>query len=484
MKLEFLQEPELEFGTGRHIDIRFGLMNYGPLDYGQVLAPNLIKVGIVGTPETVEGISLWLENCRSEIPAKLSKQPNLFPKFPGFNPDVGFHSSLLIDQQLQREIPPRLFEQLKTLSDSNSIIVQAVELFFHELSYLAEKMNGGVIICALPMELLDILELPNQESNGQEYDIDEEQENQLHLDLHHMLKARAMQLKTPIQIIRPSTYDETKLRKQKGHPERRRKIQDEATRAWNFHTALYYKASGVPWRIIRDASQLSTCYIGISFYKTLDNSRLLTSIAQVFNERGEGVIVRGGTAKLSKDDKQLHLQENDAFSLLDQALERYKQEHRHLPARVVVHKSSIYNIEEFTGFTQAALHQRVDSVELLNITHSSIRLFRKGAYPPLRGTFFNLENDSHILYTRGSIDFFSTYPGMYVPSPLLFHRELAEQTPKFLAEEILALTKMNWNNTQFDGGEPITLRAARQVGAILKYIGEHETVMPRYSFYM
>ncbi|RKH42426.1 hypothetical protein D7X12_15660 [Corallococcus sicarius] len=27
---------------------------------------------------------------------------------------------------------------------------------------------------------------------------------------------------------------------------------------------------------------------------------------------------------------------------------------------------------------------------------------------------------------------------------------------------------MNWNNTQFDGGEPITVRAARSVGDIMK----------------
>ena len=94
MRLNFLQEPELELGTGRHVDIRLGLMNYGPLDNEHPLAPREIKLGIVGTPETVEGVLGWLERCRSEIPAKPSRQPNLFPKFPGFNDEVGFHSSL------------------------------------------------------------------------------------------------------------------------------------------------------------------------------------------------------------------------------------------------------------------------------------------------------------------------------------------------------------------------------------------------------
>jgi len=38
MNVDFLREPELEFGAGRHIDIRFGLMHYGPLDFASALA--------------------------------------------------------------------------------------------------------------------------------------------------------------------------------------------------------------------------------------------------------------------------------------------------------------------------------------------------------------------------------------------------------------------------------------------------------------
>ena len=48
----------------------------------------------------------------------------------------------------------------------------------------------------------------------------------------------------------------------------------------------------------------------------------------------------------------------------------------------------------------------------------------------------------------------------------------------------LALTKMNWNGTQFDGALPITLKAARQVGDILKYVPDGTTPDPRYRFNM
>ncbi|HEY5618593.1 MAG TPA: hypothetical protein VIK60_11660, partial [Vicinamibacterales bacterium] len=60
----------------------------------------------------------------------------------------------------------------------------------------------------------------------------------------------------------------------------------------------------------------------------------------------------------------------------------------------------------------------------------------------------------------------------------------AESTASQLATEMLALSKLNWNNTQFDGGEPITVRAARRVGDILKCVPEGGHVQPGFRFFM
>ena len=94
----------------------------------------------------------------------------------------------------------------------------------------------------------------------------------------------------------------------------------------------------------------------------------------------------------------------------------------------------------------------------------------------------NIDLKLFVLYTKASVDFFSAYPGLYVPRPLGFRCDQTAETLAFLAREILALTKMNWNNTQFDGGQPITLRAARQVSDILNYLGTD--FEPYYRFYM
>jgi hypothetical protein len=77
----------------------------------------------------------------------------------------------------------------------------------------------------------------------------------------------------------------------------------------------------------------------------------------------------------------------------------------------------------------------------------------------------------------------SSYPGLYVPNPLVLHARRRD-TPDILLRETLAPTKMNWNGTQFDGALPITLKAARQIGDILKYVPDSTTPDPRYRFYM
>ncbi|MFD5163274.1 hypothetical protein ACFWMJ_35385 [Streptomyces hawaiiensis] len=99
------------------------------------------------------------------------------------------------------------------------------------------------------------------------------------------------------------TWDEA-IRPPEGHSR-----QDEASRAWNLHVALYYKASGVPWR---NPADLTTCYVGFSFYRSDDDSALSTSVAQVFNERGGGVIVRGGPVRISRTNRRPHLARADA----------------------------------------------------------------------------------------------------------------------------------------------------------------------------
>ena len=65
---------------------------------------------------------------------------------------------------------------------------------------------------------------------------------------------------------------------------------------------------------------------------------------------------------------------------------------------------------------------------------------------------------------------------MYVPVPLGLRVALAEHGIDYLANEVLALSIMNWNQSQLDGRLPITLRAAARVANVMKHLGPESAV--------
>ena len=491
MKIEVLPEPDLEFGAGTHIDIRYGIRDYGPIGFDKPTTAKTINVGFVGSSSTVHGVREWMVTARAGVPEKVSKKPKFRPAFPGFTSASPFRCEWATEPRYERTIEARRFEATLARETRNGVVKEAASVFLEECMYLDDSANVDVIICAPPSDLLDRLDrraggresrniskvYPKNSTDSDEYKILDHD-----FDFHDLLKAECLRLRRPIQFVRPPTYGERS--KNDSLRGRSRGVQDAATRAWNFHTALYYKAGGTPWRLLRRTSDLESCYVGVSFFRSINRLHIHTSVAQVFNERGEGMILRGGEAKMSKDDLQPHLSEQDMRHLLITALEAFEKEHHHLPARIVVHKTSGYSPEELNGCETALKELRIRHRDLLVVRGTDVKLFRNGAYPPLRGTFVELDEQHSILYSRGSVPFFEMYPGLYVPQAVEIQAVATDESPKALAQEILALTKMNWNNTQFDSALPITIKAARQVGNILRYAASDDSIQARYAFFM
>ena len=84
-----------------------------------------------------------------------------------------------------------------------------------------------------------------------------------------------------------------------------------------------------------------------------------------------------------------------------------------------------------------------------------------------------------VLFTRGSVPVYRTYPGMRVLRPYTNDTLISE-----IARVVLALSKMNWNSTQFDGGLSIPIRAARQVGKVLKHVSVGQREESEYPYYI
>ncbi|WDQ17039.1 argonaute/piwi family protein [Rhodopirellula sp. P2] len=482
MNVTFIQEPELEFGTGQHIDIRYGLSTHGPLDQKSEFAPTKVRLGLIGDQNSINQFSKWIGKCRRGIAAKKTPLVTLFPAFPGFG-DGKPLCDFVVSEQSSRPIIGREVRRLSSIKDRNELVTESVDYFLAEAADLLQSVACDVIICLPPEDLLKPIDAGSV-APGTPRSRRKSKTKEPHKSVwHDLLKARAMPMQVPIQMVRPATYG-GKVHRFRQDGTSTKNVEDEASRAWNFYTALYYKAGGVPWRLVRNSSDLDTCFVGVSYFHPVNGDSVQASVAQVFNERGEGVVVRGGQALVEKDDRTLHMDVETAAGLLRNALSLYKKEHRNLPARVVCHKSSYFDDAEANGFQNVADELGVDQLDCVSLRKSSVRFFRNRPNPPLRGTAIELDQRTSILYTQGSVDFYRAYPGMHIPRPLEITFDHTERPADQLLHEMLSLTKMNWNSTRFVNAEPITVAAARNVGNILRYLDGTSAIQSRYSYYM
>ncbi len=296
------------FGDGKtFIDPKVGLTLYGPLKAGDatIVAPASIKVGVVGTGETVWQANRWLERI-SEGAVKTSSDPLQTPSFPGFRQVFG--CEIVKSEEYNDTIPKAEVESLLRLPTFEDRVERAVELFVQALQNVSSgTFRPDVVLCALPEEVVNycvvkkgtfgrtkgklpaelvglVNRLREHKRTHQSFlDNFDEQADKIiaaafpeTTNFWRSLKAHAMQIPMPTQIMWPRTLAQSGLTKQ-----------DDASVAWNASVGLYYKGSGFPWTMTR--MQIGTCYVGISFFQdpSEPETRMRTSLAQIFTYTGE-----------------------------------------------------------------------------------------------------------------------------------------------------------------------------------------------------
>jgi len=345
-----------------------------------------------------------------------------------------------------------------------------------ELRALAEDGQVDVILVAWPEAIHRILDTRPAVLRRSGIKAGHSLQN---ANFHDLLKARALPLGIPLQIIQRSTWDEY------APPPLKRSPQDEACRAWNLHIAVYCKAGGIPWRMHREAQVPPSCYMGLSFYRPAGSDSLIKAVGHIFDGHGEGVIVHGGTAYLRSEDGQPHMPAADARRLMLRALTGYEREQHSPPARLAIHKSSCFTSEETEGFAAAADEQGIPALDMVWLERSeNTMIFRPGTAPPLRGTFMTLCPSEHLIYTTGSTDFYSAYPGSYTPRPLGLRPAQTTVSPRTLGIETLTLSKMNWNHSRLDGKLPVTLQSVGHAAQILRFCDPDQDTANRHAQYM
>jgi hypothetical protein len=131
--LSHFPEPLLEFaGNGRHVDVRFGLAEYGPVDFSTERTKE-VSLGVVGSSQTIGKFGDWLRRCEKGIPAKNSRQPNLFPAFPGSTILGPFRCSFEIGNRHVRTHSSSLISRIVSEKDDDVAVALAVEAFANEV---------------------------------------------------------------------------------------------------------------------------------------------------------------------------------------------------------------------------------------------------------------------------------------------------------------------------------------------------------------
>lgn len=542
MKIELLNEPTLEFGNDFvSDDPKLGLTVGGFFSLSNNTHKSEITVGIIGTNQNIEDTLKYINGFGERIEASddevkitddtatiidgevrdeyaeseadsfdldetdaeesmsletlfssmteseeekseettSTKSKRLNPDFIGFSKDTPFDCIFQNDQA--NNITIRTTD-LKAILDDTSIkkfekasrVAALYEAAYEKLlSTSVSKPNLCLII--IPPEVFK--KCSSVKLGGGQF-----------FNFRRYLKARLIGLQNsiPVQII----LEDTILQKKKS-------MQDLSMQAWNFCVANYYKNGCTPWTL--SLKDKNTCFIGISFHKVVgdDGNYMRASIAQAFNYEGKGIIFVGKRFKW--DDKQNrtkapHLEHDYAKNLIIDVITEYRKYNDLPPKRVVVHKTTDYwdssinkdyaEVEGLRDGIKQSLGEQV-TVDLVTIKTADLKLLRKdGKYPVIRGTFVPVDKATGVLYTTGYIPIYETYPGIHIPKPIEISIYAGETTLRNVAQEILALTKVNFNNCNYYDSLPITIRFAQRVGEIIQYMDENAVPPNRYFYYM
>ncbi len=495
-------EPELAFGgKALCVDPRTGLAAYGPYSRTDPTRRQTIRLGIVGPGDAIDRAVSLLERFSQRIDQADKVDAVLHPPFPGLNAGDPFQVEIVSHSVWRRPLKSADVKLVEGDPDFKSRISRLLTAVLTEIRALNALDSGpDVVIVAMSQKLEelcrvgigkyeqeqpepsddedednspDILEELEPESSGSaDAEEDSVPDDEGARSFRRGLKAQCLDL-LPTQLLWHRTLAGT------------RGVQDLATRAWNLSVALLYKAQIIPWRL-SDVLE-GSCFVGISFFHDdeASSSTLRTSVAQAFTERGEGFVLQGESFDWDPRkqlEKSPHLGRDNARKLLERVLKVYTDQlGGQSPRKVVLHKSSRYTIEERAGFEDAL--QKIPYYGMLTIQRRGIFCLRPGNKPTLRGTIVDFGDKRGLVYTIGYVPFLRCYPGFRIPQPLEVLENWGSMPFREVAEDILKLTKLNWNTAAFNCRDPITLAFARRVGEILKMAKGKEPAL-YYRFYM
>ncbi len=378
------------------------------------------------------------------------------PKWPGF--ETVFRIKLApADDSAQIPLPTRLDDDLRSAANPREHLAQALIDGLRKLDLVRDRFD--VVVFYLPHRFQPFFE---------DKDTD--------FDLHDTVKAVAAQLGLTTQIV---TDDALSYR-------------CRASVAWRLGTALYAKAGWIPWKLDTQRLPLdvNSAYIGLSYAMrtTADGSTaFVTCCSQVFDADGGGMEFVAYDVGQGADPRNPYLSRDDMRLVMARSLALYQDRHAgRSPRELVVHKQTPFQPQEVAGCCDA--WGATTNLSCISITRPPWRGVTLDApkagetkgvpsYALPRGTAFQLDDRSVLLWLGGNApratltgqdNYFQGGKG--IPRPLLLTRDAGAGPLDYVAAQVLALSKMDWNNDSLYDGLPCTIRYAKVLAKTIKHM--------------
>lgn len=457
-----LVEPKLVFsnrqGTGSSMDphpVR-GIVRNRPFDYSltvRQLAP-AIQLGVICPAAEAKLLSDFLQGLHRAI------QPGKF-EADYLLPFAGFQSAFGTVLQVP-EVGDNLWVTCPEIDPKLSLEQGTLQLSGHITSCLS-----ALRAAAAPNVILVFI--PTRWVNWRSFESESER-----FDLHNFVKAFCVPQGIASQFLEEDTLcNELQCRIR-----------------WWLSLAIYVKSMRTPWVLSSLDADSAFVGLGISLDRKAEKgSQVILGCSHLYNAQGEGLQFR-----LSKVENPV-IRRKNAFMSYDDARrvgetirQLFWESRFRLPRRVVVHKLTPFLREEKIGL-QAGL-SGVKEVDLLEIqVDDAIRYlssilqhdgtFKADGYPVRRGTLLKLGKDSALLWVHGVSKAINPRLNYYqgkrrIPAPLMIRRHAGKSDLTTIGDEILGLSKMNWNSFDFYTKLPATVESSRQiarVGSLLRRFG-------------
>lgn len=456
-----LSEPKLLFsnksgtGTVKSSHPIRGILENRPYDYSLTshgLASNL-RVGIICPAAETKILNSYLQKA-SQRQTPTRSESDYLVDFPGFQAAYG----------LQLTLPDPATAGWVTCPEpaSQDVRAAALEVAGHinqSIEALRSSYAPHVVLIFYPTRW--------RQFRGYRTDAEK-------FDVHDFVKAFCVQRGTATQFLDQETLSDSY----------------QCRVWWWLSLALYVKAMRTPWLLDSLAEDTAFAGLGFSIDTTAQRGRhVVLGCSHIYSSRGEGLqyrlskvedpIIRRGNAFMSRDDAR-RTGETIRQLFFDARLT--------LPDRVVLHKRTPFTRDEREGLSEGlAGVRRIDMLEIqidnalryvASVTHRDGTIDEDN-YPVRRGTAMKLDDFTALIWVHGATT--AVNPGLKyfqgkrrIPAPLTIRRHSGTTDLQQITDEILGLSKMNWNTFDLYTKLPATLQSSNEIariGSLLQRFG-------------